>query len=395
VDYIPPRNRTELELTRLWENTLDVRPVSVRDNFFGLGGHSLAALRMMAEIRQKFGRDLSLATLFQAPTIEQLADALRQDKETPWSSLIPIQPNGTKPPFFCFPGGGGHVLYLYYLAYYLGQDQPFYGLELQGIDRGSVPLVRVEDMAALYAETICSIQAQSPYLLGGHSFGAVIAFETALQLQKQGHDVTLLAILDTEAPFSARDPLVDDWDDARWLASIADDVEALLGKKMDISSDALRALEPDEQLVYVNEQLKKVNWIPPEADIEQLRRIMQLFKTNTEASANYNSKEVLHTTRIALFKAKEPLPRADHEPSEISKEPAWGWDRLSNEPIEVQKVPGNHFTMVNEPHVSVLAEQLKACIDNALKSTITMCTRSILPENHPGVTFDEKGMGCD
>jgi amino acid adenylation domain-containing protein/non-ribosomal peptide synthase protein (TIGR01720 family) len=390
--YLAPRDSLELELTRIWENVLDICPIGVRDNFFELGGHSLVAVRLMAEIGQTFGKHLPLSTLFQGPTVEELAHLLRRTTAISGSPLVAIQPNGPKPPFFCLPGGGGHVIYLYYLAHYLGLDQPFYGLELQGVDEASEPFTRLEDMAAFYVQTLQTIQPQGPYFLGGHSFGALVAFEMAQQLQEQGHEIALLAIIDTEAPVALKESVVDDWDDARWLVNIASDVEALSGKKMDISYDHLRSLEPDEQLLYVTDRLKMINWIPPETEIDQLQRVMQLFKTNTSLASNYVPQKVFHTTRITLFKAQEPPADADYEPSEISKEPAWGWDRFSDKPVEIYEIPGNHFTIVNEPYVRVLAEQLTSCLEKAQVSLIKICRKCILPETFPGVEFDEKGI---
>jgi acyl carrier protein len=151
-DFIAPRTPTEEAIAKIWTEVLKCdRPlggavkrsypeaegnrVSVRDNFFELGGDSLLAVRLMAQIHQQFERELPLSALFLTPTIEGLASVLGQEADTlPWSPLVPIQPAGSKPPFFCIHPIFGTVFPYYQLAYCLGFDQPFYGLQPLGLD---------------------------------------------------------------------------------------------------------------------------------------------------------------------------------------------------------------------------------------------------------------------
>ena len=111
----------ERKLADIWEKELGVKPIGVRDNFFDMGGHSLLAVRVFAQAEQTFGKRLPLATFFQAPTIEQLADIFRDKTwSAEWTALVPIQPNGSKPPFFCVHAHGGHVMFYHGLAQHLG-----------------------------------------------------------------------------------------------------------------------------------------------------------------------------------------------------------------------------------------------------------------------------------
>jgi amino acid adenylation domain-containing protein len=363
--FIPPRNTMELQLAQIWEDVLDVHPVGVRDNFFDLGGHSLLAVQLMAQIQQQFGKNLPLATLFQDPTIEQLAGILCQQTDSlSWSPLVAIQLGGSKRPFFCVPGAGGNVIYFYHLARHLGSDQPFYSLQPRGLDGKSEPHTRVEDMAAYYIEALQAVQPQGPYLLGGHSLGGWVAFEMAQQLLHQGHEVALVAILDTTAPVPTNKPVGVDWDDATWLTSLASIIERLFGKNLEVSYDALQPLDPDEQLNYLKERLKMVNLLPPEAETTQIHGLVQVFKANHQA--HYVPQEV-YPTRITLLRASEVHleEAASDELSEILRHPTWGWGELSAEPVEIHVVPGDHITMMTEPHVQVLAEQLRICLNRA------------------------------
>ncbi|MEO1375162.1 MAG: amino acid adenylation domain-containing protein, partial [Cyanobacteria bacterium J06635_10] len=180
--YTVPRTQSELQLTQIWSSVLNITQVGVKDNFFDLGGHSLLAVRLMSEIQKQFHKNLPLATLFQSPTIEQLALALVSDSfEELYKTLVPIQPNGSLPPLFCVPGAGGNVLYFHHLARYLGTNQPFYGLQAQGLDGETLPLKSIEEIATQYIQAIQTIQPTGPYFLAGHCFGGQIVFEMATQ----------------------------------------------------------------------------------------------------------------------------------------------------------------------------------------------------------------------
>lgn len=201
---IEPRNRIELQLVAIWEQVLGITPIGVRDNFFALGGYSLLALRMFSAIEQTFGTRLPMALLFQAPTIEQLADVLADEGCTVrWRSLVAIQAAGKRPPLFAVPGVGGNVLVFARLAKLLGEDQPFYGLQARGLDGKEKPFMRVEEMAAHYIEEIRSVQPRGPYFIGGTCTGGLAAYEIAQQLTAQGEEV-ILAVMESWHPRSYR-----------------------------------------------------------------------------------------------------------------------------------------------------------------------------------------------
>ena len=353
VGVAAPRTPTEEALAAIWGEVLG-RQVGIYDNFFELGGHSLLAVRLVAQIEQRFGKNLPLATLFQNPTIEQLAACLRQPSSSSWSPLVPIQSGGTQRPFFCVPGAGGNVLYLYDLARYLGSDQPVYGLQSLGLD-GSEPYTDIKDIATTYTQAIQIAQPQGPYLLGGHSFGAHVAFEIAQQLQRQGHEVARLVILDAPAPTANRQPIGLDWDNATWLTQIAKVAERLVGKNLGITYEFLQSLEPDEQLNTFKQQLQRVNLLPPEAGIT-LRGLVQVYKANCQAT--YELPQAPAPTRIILFRAVEV--EAAGEAS--LEDPTWGWSQFASKPVELYTVSGDHLTMLTKPHVQVLAQQLKTCL---------------------------------
>jgi amino acid adenylation domain-containing protein len=199
--------RTPLEekLAKIWAEVLGLDEVGIHDDFFALGGHSLLAIRLLAHIQKTFGRIFPLTILLQASTIEKLAEIIdREDGfEGASTTLVAIQPNGSKPPFFCAPGRDGNNLQYRELALCLGPDQPFYGLQAPGLDGIQTPLTRIEDIASDYIKGIRTRQPEGPYFLGGMCFGGLVAFEMARQLTGQGQKTALLALIDTPVPAAA------------------------------------------------------------------------------------------------------------------------------------------------------------------------------------------------
>ncbi len=200
--YAGPRNGMEVQLTALWQQVLGLQEIGIHDNFFDLGGHSLKAAQLFYQLEIVFGKQLPLATLFQAPTIAELAAILAKASWTPlWQSLVAIQPSGTSLPLFMVPGVGGNVLVFARLARMLGTAQPFYGLQARGLDGKETPFASVPEMAAHYVQEVRRMHPSGPYLIGGVCTGGLIGYEMARQLTALGCQVTLF-MMDTWHPDS-------------------------------------------------------------------------------------------------------------------------------------------------------------------------------------------------
>ncbi len=192
---VAPRNQTEADLAAIWADVLQLPEVGIHDDFFELGGDSLRAVELLIRINEKFTLpDLTLSAVLDAPTVEQFAATLGEQKRV--RCLVPLRASGTRPPIFCVPGAGGNVLSFRDLALNLPGSQPFWALQAPGLD-GSGTVDDAKHIAALYLEEIRTIQPHGPYFLGGGSYGGVIAFEMAQQLISKGEDVALLAMFDT------------------------------------------------------------------------------------------------------------------------------------------------------------------------------------------------------
>jgi len=361
--FVSPRNTVELQLVQIWSQILKVDLVGVKDNFFDKGGHSLLALYLMTQIKQQFGKEIPLAMLFQHPTIEEFASVVQKYTDhSSWSPLVAIQPIGSNPPLFCIPGAGGFPFYLYNLARCLGPDQPFYSFQAQDPNGEFATISKVEDIAAHYIQAMQAVQPQGPYFLGGHSFGGKVVFEMAQQLLRQGQVVALVAILDTTAPIAHgkihQKP--QELDDAQWLINIAKSLQIAFAKDLEMDAQPLLSLDPNEQLKYVLEYFHMLSVLPPDADTTYLKHLLQAYKAHH--MVEYVPQQI-NPVPITLFCSSEFL--SDEPivlPSEFLQDESWGWSQFSSEPVDIQLVPGNHVSMMTQPHVQVLAERLNACM---------------------------------
>jgi amino acid adenylation domain-containing protein len=354
VNFAAPRDSLEMQLAAIWEEVLDTRPIGIKQNFFDLGGHSLLAVKLMARIQQRFGAEISLSSILRAPTIEQLANTMRQNlRPASRSSLVPMQPAGNQLPFFCVPGAGGNTMYLYNLSRRLGPDQPFYGLQGVGLDGEAAPHTRVEEMAAHYLTAIQSVQPHGPYCLGGHSLGGWVAFEMAQLLEQAGEEVAVLAILDTPAPIVREGRDMSDWDNAQWIAELTSKIGQLLNPDLKLAAEELRGLEFTAQLLRFRDALTGAELFPRDAGLEHLEAVVQLFQAHSQV--RYIAKGGIKTgiTLLRTDGNTEALPVP-------CRNATWGWSSLGR--VDLHIVPGEHLSMLRPPHVEALGVKLSECL---------------------------------
>jgi amino acid adenylation domain-containing protein len=352
-DLIGPRDNLELQLIQIWEKILGARYIAVTDNFFDLGGHSLSALRLRYEIQTTLKYELSLNSLFQSPTIEHIAQLIRSsDSALRSSPLIALRSAGSRPPFYCVHPVGGSVLCYLDLSRALGSDQPFYGLQSPGLEGEGEVYTCIEDMASRYIQEIRSVQPEGPYFLGGWSLGGVVAFEMASQLKGLGEQVALLALIDSYAPANDRD-LSRLENDAELIGMFLRDFRGRLGGEMPESYDDLKGKDIDWLLQYLLSESKALGVLPPGAGLEEIRRLLNVFRANMNALKGYRPNA--YFDRVTLFRAEISSRNllADHTS---------GWEGLTDNPIEVHLIPGNHYTMVTRPNVQTLAAKLDLCL---------------------------------
>ncbi|OUL18652.1 hypothetical protein BV378_34960 [Nostoc sp. RF31YmG] len=350
--FVAPRNQVERQLVQIWQQVLGVESIGVRDNFFELGGHSLLAVKLFWQIEQTFGKNLPLASLFQSATIEALAQIISPEENQKqkksldtWSSLVAIKPNGSKPPLFLTHAIWGNVLFYRDLARYLDSEQPVYGLQARGINPQQAAVTSLTEMAANYIQEIRQVQPHGPYYLGGYSLGGLITFEIAQQLKAQGEQIALLAIFDMSAPGYSR--------------PVANSDNSLF-----FHARKLLNLNIKEQLNYV---WARVAWHLEIGKASSLNRfylryikrslaelrLLDVALANDQARKNYVP---------SIYPGKLTLLRTSEQNEGLDIDPLWGWDKLAAG-VEIHYVPGAHTSVMHEPHVQVVAEKLRNCLD--------------------------------
>ncbi|MBW4498234.1 MAG: amino acid adenylation domain-containing protein [Scytonema hyalinum WJT4-NPBG1] len=378
-NFVAPRDGLEQELVQIWEEVLRVQPIGIKDNFFDLGGHSLLAVHLFGQIETKFGKKLPLATLFQSGTVETLAKmlcpaqekatgdqvllgALGEDTSTDaWSSLVAIQPNGSKPPLFFMHPMGGEILCYRPIAMHLGQDQPLYGLQPRGLDGKQPLLTRVEDMAALYIQEMQIIQPNGPYYIGGYSFGGIVALEIAQQLHRQGEKVGFLAMIDTCLPGSEkRLPFINRV--FEHINNFRQQGPAYLQRKLvgwrEWGTYQIR--HKYMHMLGISEPL-------PEGDNH-----IDILGANHEAQTQYIFQE--YSGRMILLRTDE---QEREEATGMQYDPQFGWGELITGGIDVYHIPGSHYTLLDEPNVRVLAEKLKLCLEKEAYAAMNLTQQRI------------------
>ncbi len=353
---ITPRTPLEEKLAKIWAQVLGLAMVGIYDNFFDIGGHSLLAAQVMAQIRIVFGKNLPVPALFRAVTVEQLAQLLQQEEwPESWSSLVPIQPSGSKPPFFWVHGDASVA----FLPRYLGPDQPLYELQHQSEDGKPARYTRVETIAAHYLEEIHTVQPKGPYFLGGYSFGGTVAFEMAQQLKRQGEEVAFLLLLDSHFP--------------------GDNVPGSDNGKTNTTPfrDELRRhfynlalVRTKEKLTYLSDRIIG-KFMNPVRSIEQSCKKIACkvcLGVGLLLPLSLRSFYILGIYNEARRKYKpQRYPgRAIYVKSELrSRDHRVAWEKLMASGLEVYEVPGDHFDVIKEPDAWLWAEKLKTWLDTA------------------------------
>ncbi|MFY0566439.1 amino acid adenylation domain-containing protein [Archangium lansingense] len=340
AEYIAPRTPTEELLAGIWAEVLSVPRVGIRDNFFELGGHSLLATRVTSRVHQALGRRLSVLTLFQNPTVELLAEALRrlQDDAESSLSLMKLREGEAhqRPLFLVHPAGGGVMSYTD-LVGHLETTRPIYALLDPALHTGEQLPASVEAMARHYVAQIREVQPQGPYSLSGWSFGGLVAYEMARQLQAAGETVELLSLFDTHAPGTQ-----EEIDELTILAAFCANL-GLPWQSLTLEPERMLQLSARERLAYV---LEKAN---AGLELEQAWRLFEVFQRHLQAQMSYTARP--YEGSAVLFKAST-------QPEGVAPDGRLGWSAFITGTLDVQEVPGTHHTMLNEPHAASLAERL-------------------------------------
>lgn len=373
TDFAAPDTATEMELAAIWEKLLGVKNIGRNDSFFDLGGHSLLAVRLFAQIKARFDVQFPISVLFEAPSIQECA-ALIEEKTTVaavgdessenneaaeqprFRHLIPLHPGSgdAKTPLFIVAGMFGNVLNLRQLGLLVGRERAVFGLQARGLLDHEEPHKTIPEAAKDYLRELKQVQPEGPYFLAGFSGGGITAYEMAQQLKEAGDEVSVLALLDTPLPVRPR-----------------------LSNR-------------DKALIKLQEFKRKgpgylVEWFRNRMAWEVQKRQGNISDTSDEGQFNNDKIESAFRSAVACYDLKAwdgdiilfrpPLDQHWKLPADqwVSREREYvfadnQWTRWAPN-LQVIEVPGDHDSMVLVPNVAVLANHLRAAIDETANTS--------------------------
>ncbi len=357
-EYLPPRDELESSLVAVWEDVLNVRPIGVRTSFFKLGGYSLMIVRLFARINKVLGTSLPITTIFNAPTVEQLADIVRG--RAYYSALVPVQTKGTRPPFFMI-----HSYLLYQgIPAELGEDYPFYGLRELDTDAKDMT---VEQRAATCLDEMRSIQPKGPYYIGGWCAAGPLAVETARQIVASGETVAFLVLFDSWRPGYAAEL-------AREQAGMPEmSLRATLYRKYRFHRNRWDTLSFNQRVRYVSLAISNKfsslrnkfylkNWAFAEWFCHRFGLPLPHFMHNVSLTTLNSLKE---------YRGAEPYPgsmtliRAKEAPYIPGAKEHCGWESIVLGGVKVLWAPGDHESMFLAPNLHTVGEFLRQSLTEA------------------------------
>jgi len=334
--------------------------------------HSLAA-----GLQQQGGSAARPSSPLEAGSIRQIAppSAPAADRRE-YCPLVAIKPSGHKQKLFCVHPAGGTALCYLTLAELLDPDRPFYGLEapiLYPQEQSDYPQEQrdppqtLEAVAAGYRDAMCAAQPRGPYLLAGWSMGGSIAYEIALQLQEMGENVPFLALFDSRAEVSFPFDLEDDPENTRAILAFALATASYLGKEPRIDLAGLEQQSETQRWSWILAHLSADGLPPALFDARDLAAFYHVWRKGLLRLSRYEPRP-RYRHSIRLFRAQDPAPpeiagllnTGVLDTADVDR-----WRRLSGEPLTLYEVPGNHFNMMQAPHVNTLAPVLRAALDSA------------------------------
>lgn len=353
-----PRADIEQRVAAIWTNLLGVNPIAPDDDFFEIGGSSLLAARVFAQIDKEFGQLLPLSTLFEAPTVRKLAALLSpvQTVKAPPApkspSLVQLRGGGSKPPLFLIHAEGGNVLGYRNIVKHLPDDQPVFALQAQGLTDGLEPRDTVEELATAYLREIRSVQPEGPYHIGGWCLGGMVAYEMAQQLSKSGEEPALLAMIQTrhvgycEYPAGTSALRKTSWavaDRAKYQLDCLWNAESKITYAQEIAHRAYTILR-ERFGRFVRRNLGK-----PENSASIARRIEVVSNAHNAAYWNYRPQP--YGGPVLAFYASE-------QPAGFAKDVTLGWEKLLSGEFENHEIRGFHQQMLWPKQAQAIADIL-------------------------------------
>jgi amino acid adenylation domain-containing protein len=346
-----PTTETEKEVAKVWSEVLHIEDILIDDNFFEMGGNSIMAVKVVTEIEKNTGKRFPLSVLFEYSTVEKFAKLLIEDNKIYTDCIVPIKSTGSKVPLFMVHGGGLDVLYFVNMSKHLDDEQPFYGIQGVGAKNFDNWYQSIEDMAAHYIQAILKVNPNGPYAIAGYCVGGIVAFEITRQLQEQGKEVSLTAVLDSYADPSYYYKTLKQKKIIRHL--LRTQRRLIFFKEMLTSMDAFKKRFNTKKDYILKKHFDKNT---PLSEQEELA--LQQF---TKATGMMHS--ILDKYHLKPQNIKIDILRSKENPTHLLAPKHLGWKKAAKNGVTVHEIPVSAFDMRIAPHDKILARILQENLD--------------------------------
>jgi thioesterase domain-containing protein len=321
-------------LLGIWKNILGASEIGIHDNFFEIGGHSLLAARLMAQIQERTGQRMPVSAIFRAPTVAALAPFLReQTAAKPDPLAMKLNEAKGELPFFGVAIPAVDTTGFAQLARNL-PERPYYKLQASSPVHWERRYVREEykNLAKQYIDAMRAVQPRGPYCLGAMCLSVLIAQEMVMQLEAVGESVALFVIFDT------------------WV----------------IENSQIRSLWAVD---YYFQRWRTLQALPTKEKVARLHRTITrwlAFPTPSDPGENTNAtgdgwQEAYwpgEDFRPPQFRAPVLLFKKPKQPYYRIRDAQMGWGARSQAGVEVCEVDCGHVEMLREPFVGLVSEKL-------------------------------------
>lgn len=348
--YAPPQSDLEVDLCRVWQETLNVPRVGLHDNFFDLGGDSLSAVGLFVAMEKLLSRTLRLSALLEAPTVGQLSRVIEGKTTKDIPGVVTFRPTGSRPPIFFLSGVGGTVFCFRELAGMLNPDRPMHGLPFPGFDEGDMVILdEVESIAETLIKRIRQSYPKGPYYLCGYSMGGVVAYEMARQLTQADESVPFVGLLDSRAaPTKQKRPS---------------------RERARLHWEELRVLNAKERSLFFRRAFRRVlARLPFKPRRTGHPRIARGASPVSERLTRVRAatKRALNQYVPQAFDGGVTLFRCEQVPHWYAYQKTdelRGWGDLARGGVTVEEIPGHHVEIFEPHNVAGLATKLEAALE--------------------------------
>lgn len=362
-ENIKPTNATEEFLLSLWKEVLSIESMGIDDDFFDLGGHSLKAVQLIAEIMKQKGINIPLASLIQNSTIRTFAPLLNSDKkDSYWDCLVSIRPAGDKTPLFLIHGAGLNVLLYQSLIHHLKGGRPIFAFQAKGLDGSSEISNNISEMADDYIKEIKKIRPNGPYMLLGFSLGGFIAYDMTKKLSESGNEVCFTGVIDSVSSEAKnmQTPVKKILFKIRSAIMIPIYVSWLLLKepmagKLELLNNKCKSIRISFLFLCIRLGIMK-------------KKEMKILRTDGKPMFLSDNIEIAMTEALINYEIK-PVPivldlfKAGKATFYIPNRKDYGWSRFALNGVVVHTLPGEHSRIFAPPNDRRFAEVLDERLD--------------------------------